>query len=271
MPFDPRGFPGYLFDLDGTLIDTAPDICAAVNHALNRFGYAPVPESMVRHWVGHGGKVCIEQAVASAQANRRGASAAKMDSVAAPEPVQRPQFRGEGTSAAKMDGVAADAEALGPGTGRQPSDAATVDDMLDCFIDHYRAHIADASRPYPQVVDALRSLSARGAKLAVVTNKRIELTLKLLAQLHLTSYFDAIVGGDSTANPKPAADPILFACKEIGLTPADILFVGDSRTDVDSARAAGCPVVCVPDGYNHGIAPTELGAAAIIESLADLV
>ena len=247
MPFDPRGFPGYLFDLDGTLIDTAPDICAAVNHALNRFGYAPVPESMVRHWVGHGGKVCIEQAVASAQANRRGASAAK------------------------MDGVAADAEALGPGTGRQPSDAATVDDMLDCFIDHYRAHIADASRPYPQVVGALRSLSARGTKLAVVTNKRIELTLKLLAQLHLTGYFDAIVGGDSTANPKPAADPILFACKEIGLMPADILFVGDSRTDVDSARAAGCPVVCVPDGYNHGIAPAELGAASIIESLADLV
>ena len=247
MPFDPRGFPGYLFDLDGTLIDTAPDICAAVNHALNRFGYRPVPESMVRHWVGHGGKVCIEQAVASAQANRQGASAAK------------------------MDGVAADAEALDPGTGRQSSDAATVDDMLDCFIDHYRAHIADASRPYPQVVDALRSLSARGAKLAVVTNKRFELTLKLLAQLHLTGYFDAIVGGDSTANPKPAADPILFACKEIGLTPSDILFVGDSRTDVDSARAAGCPVVCVPDGYNHGIAPTELGAAAIIESLADLV
>ncbi len=249
MAFDPRGFPGYLLDLDGTLIDTAPDIWAAVNHTLARFGYGRVPESMVRHWVGHGGRACIEQAVAAAEAHRSCAGSAQM-----------------GSSADSAYGE------TGRG-GRGPKADATdpVEAMLDCFINHYRAHIADASRPYPRVVEALRSLSARGTKLAVVTNKRVELADKLLAELGLTAYFDTILGGDSTAHPKPAPDPILAACRKIGLTPADVLFVGDSRVDVDSARAAGCPVVCVPDGYNHGIAPEKLGADAIIGSLAELV
>ena len=225
MAIDPRGFRGYLFDLDGTLIDTAPDICAAVNHALERFGYGPAPQSLVRHWVGHGGKHCIEQAVAAAHAGSDGAL---------PDP-------------------------------------ALVDAMLVPFLDHYGAHIADASRPYPHAVETLRTLSERNARLAVVTNKRIELTRKLLDALELTRWFDVIVGGDTAANPKPAPDPILFACDRIGLSPEDILFVGDSLTDVNASRAAGCAVVCLPDGYNHGIAPECLGADAIIGSMRELV
>ena len=254
MAFDPRGFPGYLFDLDGTLIDTAPDIRAAVNHALERYGYGPVSQSMVRHWVGHGGRACIEQAVAAADADGRIANSANAGPAG-----------GDGARG-RMEGEA------GKSSGSfQAADPAQVDEMLDRFLDHYRAHIADASRPYPRVVEALGELSARGARLAVVTNKRIELTRKLLDELELTVYFDAIVGGDTTPNPKPAPDPILFACREIGLTPADILFVGDSLTDVNGARAAGCAVVCVPNGYNHGIDAEHLGADAIVGSMTELV
>ena len=257
MAFDPRGLPGYLFDLDGTLIDTAPDIGAAVNHALGLFGYGPVSESMVRHWVGYGGRACIEQAVAAARLNP-----GKADP------------RCENTDSGHRSAPRADGQTPVPGTATRAqtrTERAMVDEMLARFLDHYGAHIAVSSRPYPRVVDALRALSERKAKLAVVTNKRIELTRKLLDELELTPWFDAIVGGDTAANPKPAPDPILFACNEIGLSPAEILFVGDSLTDVNASRAAGCPVVCVPDGYNHGIAPEELGADAIVGSLGELV
>lgn len=247
MALDPRGFPGYLFDLDGTLIDTAPDICAAVNHALHRFGYGPVQESMVRHWVGHGGLVVIEQAVAAAHAD------------------------GQGTSAADGAGASTGNRAVSQGDRSPTTDGAPVAEMLNHFLDYYAAHIADASQPYPGVVDTLQALSERGARLAVVTNKRITLTRKLLAALDLTGRFDVIVGGDTTAKPKPDAGPIHFACRQIGLATADILFVGDSLTDVNASRAAGCRVVCVPDGYNHGIAVAKLGADAIIGSLRELV
>lgn len=216
MSFDLQRFPGYLFDLDGTLIDTAPDIAAAVNHGLEQFGYVPASPALVRHWVGYGARACLEQALAE--------------------------------------------------QGENP-DAAAVDALLACCLERYRAHIADRSAPYPGVVDALRALSGRGAKLAVVTNKRIGLTQALLEALQLASLFRAVIGGDSAARPKPAADPILLACEQLGLVPAEALFVGDSPTDVAGARAAGCPVVCVSYGYSHGIAPAQLGADAVIDSL----
>jgi phosphoglycolate phosphatase len=213
-----RAYHGYLFDLDGTLVDTAPDINAAMNAALRRAGFSPVSESLTRHWVGHGARVLMEQALDHQQ---------------------------------------------------QPHDA--LERLLGDFIAHYEAHIADHSRTYPGVREALEALRARGARLAVVTNKMTRLTLPLLDALELTPLFHSIVCGDTAAKPKPAADPALFACRALSLEIHDVLFVGDSETDVGCARAAGCDVVCVPDGYNHGVAPAALGADGIIDSFQDLV
>ncbi len=260
IAFNPREFPGYLFDLDGTLIDTAPDICAAVNHALGRFGFDAVSEDLVRHWVGHGGRACIEQAVASLLPDH--------DHAAIEGRASRP--RGRAADASPRGGGRTSKFGLGAMPIALPP-AALVDEMLTCFLEHYGAHIAEASLPYSGTRETLIALRDRGAKLAVVTNKRIKLTRRLLDELHLTTAFDAIVGGDTASNPKPAPDPIHCACQKIGLVAADILFVGDSATDVEAARAAGCPVVCVPHGYNHGIAPERLGADAVIGSLADLI
>ncbi len=215
-------YDGYLFDLDGTLVDTAPDINAALNHALQRHGYTGVDEAITRHWIGHGARVLIRQALQNQQA-----AAATSDTI--------------------------------------------TDALLTDFIRYYEEHIADNSKPYPGVIDALKQLRRRGAKLAVVTNKLTTLSEQVLDALELTRYFESIVCGDSTDNPKPAADPALLACRELSVPVTRVLFVGDSATDVDCARAAGCDVVCVPDGYNHGIAASELGADAVIESLQDLV
>ena len=213
-----RAYAGYLFDLDGTLVDTAADLNAALNHVLGRAGLAAVDEVHPRHWVGHGAKVLIEEALASQN-----------------QPRQR------------------------------------AESMFDVFIDYYHRHVADLSRPYPHVVDALDALRARGARLAVVTNKREGLSRSLLDALDLSRRFDCLIGGDTAARPKPAADPALLACERLGLTPRDVLFVGDSTTDVGCARAAGCDVVCVPDGYNHGTPAHELGADAVIDSFLTLV
>jgi phosphoglycolate phosphatase len=217
-PLDTGRCDAVLFDLDGTLVDTAPDINAALNFALGAHGYAPVDEALTRHWIGHGARVLVEQAF---------------------------DYQ------------------------HQPHDRSKI--VLDAFLEHYAAHLADLSRPYPTVVDALVTLSERGARLAVVTNKMTKFSVAILDALAMAQHFDAVVCGDTTAAPKPAADPALHACQALGIPAADALFVGDSQTDVLCARAAGCPVVCVRDGYNHGVPADQLGADAVIESFSDLV
>lgn len=216
-----RPYAGYLFDLDGTLVDTAPDLHRALNHALTAHGHRAVSLSHTRHWVGHGARAMVEQALAAE-------------------------------------------------LGRTPSEQ-RIDSVRDTFLPYYEANVAVESRPYPHVVEVLEILRARGAKLAVVTNKITRFTERLVAELGLGGYFHALVCGDTTEQPKPAADPALHACAVLGLTVGDVLFVGDSATDVGCARAAGCAVVCVRDGYNHGTPAHSLGADAVIESFLDLV
>jgi phosphoglycolate phosphatase len=213
-----KHYPGYLFDLDGTLVDTAPDLNAALSFALRKHGYRPTNEALTRHWIGHGAKVLVQQALDY-------------------------QERGHDES----------------------------ENILGAFLSYYEEHVADLSRPYPAVLDALSSLRERGARLAVVTNKMTNFSVAILSSLKMARHFDAVVCGDTTAAAKPAADPALHACRALGVATADALFVGDSQTDVLCARAAGCPVVCVRDGYNHGVPADKLGADAVIESFSDLV
>ena len=211
-------YAGYLFDLDGTLIDTAPDLTYALNHALVEFGFAGVDVETARNWVGQGARSALERAVA-----HRGA----------------------------------------------PEEA--IDAMLASFLDCYRSHIAVDSRPFPEVEAALAALAGWGAKLAVVTNKRAELTAQLLSEIGMADHFDAVVAGDTTPHPKPAPDPALAACAALGLGTEEVLFVGDSLADVGCARAAGCAVVCVAYGYRQGVPATDLGADAVIETFRDLL
>ena len=143
--------------------------------------------------------------------------------------------------------------------------------LLGIFIDHYSAHIADSSRPYPGVVEALQILKSRGARLAIVTNKLTGLSQQLLAALRLDRYIEALVCGDTLPQRKPDAAPAKHACRVLNCAVRDSLFVGDSITDVETARAAGCPVVCVRDGYNHGTPAEQLGADAVIDSLIELL
>lgn len=218
-----RRYRAYLFDLDGTLIDSAPDINGALNAALSSGGYPSVDEALTRHWVGHGSRVLLEQALTH------------------------------------------------HGVPEKIADEPAMARLFRVFIDYYSAHIADSSKPYPGVVEALRTLRARGARVAVVTNKLEDLSQQVLAALDLERYVEVLVGGDSLPQRKPDAAPALHACRRLNCAIGDSLFVGDSVTDVETARAAGCAIVCVRDGYNHGTPADQLGADAVIDSLIELL
>ena len=138
------------------------------------------------------------------------------------------------------------------------------------FQKHYLAHVSDLSRPYPGVVAGLDRLKVRGFRLACITNKAEAFTLPLLRNLKLDPYFELILSGDSLPKQKPDPLPLLHACKHFGITPDHGILIGDSSNDVEAARAAGMPVICVPYGYNHGHDIRESKPDAVLESLADL-
>jgi phosphoglycolate phosphatase len=138
------------------------------------------------------------------------------------------------------------------------------------FMAYYHAHIADHSRPFEGVEAALSALVAAGCRLAICTNKPALLADALVAALGWTDRFDAVLGYDSVARPKPDAEHVLATLKACGGTAAEAVFIGDSITDVTAARAAGLPVVVVSFGFSDRPA-LELGADAVIDHYADLL
>ncbi len=209
--------PTIVFDLDGTLVDSSPDLTAALNAALIDAGRPTIDPATVRHLVGHGARALIERGLA---------------------------LSGGGS-------------------------AADVDRAMPVFLDHYAAHIADATRPYPGCDAALDRLAAAGATLAICTNKPAALSRALVAALGWTGRFAANIGGDSLPVRKPDPAPLLAAIAAAGGDVETSVFVGDTAVDVATARAAGVAVVACAFGFADRPA-RELGADAVIDDFAEL-
>ena len=216
-----RLYSAYLFDLDGTLIDTAPDIHAAANAALEAAGFAAIELALTRQFVGLGGRVLLRNALLS-----------------------------QGVES--LDDVSSQA-------------------LYHAFLSHYDQHIAVHSLPYDGVLETLDQLRSLGIPLAVITNKLEGLSDKLLREIGMRDYFGALIGLDSLSEHKPHPLPVLHVCEQFGVGVGEVLFVGDSATDVSTARAAGCKVVCVEYGYNGGTPPDELGADQVIADFGELL
>jgi phosphoglycolate phosphatase len=214
--------PALVFDLDGTLVDTAPDILGALNFVLVREGRRAVTRTDLRHLVGHGARTMF-------------------------------------------------VEALTITGGPLPEDRIAA--LIDDYIAHYRAHIADESRPFHGVPETLAHFVQAGARLGVLTNKPQELAEPLLAALDLAKYFTAIHGAGRFSYSKPDARVFQHVVEEMGGEGAGALMIGDSITDAKTARAAGVPLILLPYGYTPDPVET-LGADAIaqtFEALPDLV
>ncbi len=189
-----------VFDLDGTLVDTAPDLVATLNAVFAREGLAPVPYEVARNMVGAGARRMIEL------------------------------------------GLKAEGRTL---------PAREVDRMFDEFITYYAAHIADHSRPFPGLNGALDQLAARGARFAVCTNKLEWLSRLLLDALNLSVRFEAICGQDTFGMHKPDPEILRRTIMQAGGSLERAVMVGDSVTDIDTARAAAVPVIAVDFGYTE--------------------
>jgi len=136
---------------------------------------------------------------------------------------------------------------------------------------HYIAVNGQHSGVFPGVVEGLQALRARGLRLACLTNKPNAFARPLLALKGLDGYFEHAFGGDAFARKKPDPLPLLETCKALGSDPARTLMVGDSRNDAEAARAAGCPVVLVSYGYNHGEPAASAHPDAVIDRIDELV
>ena len=213
-------YDAYLFDLDGTLVDSAPDIGAALNYSLQQASLPVVSLDLVRHWIGHGSRTLVRQALLHLQ--------------------MQPENR-------------------------------LIDQLLGPFLSYYVEHIADHSQLYPNTTATLLELKQRGARLAIVTNKLTELSLPLLTALDLKTHFDLIVCGDTTAKPKPAPDPIQHVLDLFKVGPEQALMIGDSDADIGAARAARVDVVCLRDGYNHGVDVASLNPDKVVDSIKELL
>ncbi len=202
--------PTIVFDLDGTLVDTAPDLIATLNTILARAGLPAVDFAAARNMVGGGARAMIERALAAAP------------SVASPASGGRPGW--------------------GP---------AEIERLCGQFIEHYAAHIAEQSRPFPGVEAALDELVRGGCRLAVCTNKLEWLSRRLLGALGLKDRFAAICGGDTFGVQKPDPAILRGTVARAGGRPDAAIMVGDAITDIAVARAAGIAVIAVDFGYSE--------------------
>jgi phosphoglycolate phosphatase len=210
--------PLVVFDLDGTLVDTAPDLVATLNVILAREGLPPVAYDAARNMVGGGARVMIER------------------------------------------GLAAD--------GRKVATPA-VDKLVKDFIEHYAAHIADQSRPFPGLEAALDDIEAGGCRLAVCTNKLEWLAVRLLDALGLSKRFVAICGGDTFGLQKPDPELLHRSIARCEGRVEQAIMIGDSISDIAMAKAAGVPIIAVTYGYTE--TPVgELGPDRVISACPDL-
>lgn len=193
-----NALPTIVFDLDGTLAETAPDIIGTLNVILAQEGLAPLPVSKARELVGAGARALIER------------------------------------------GFNVYGKPLGP---------ERLEALFNMFLEIYAGRVADASHLYDGVLASLDALAGAGHKLGVCTNKPERHSLLLLDALGVRDRFAAISGRDTFPFFKPDARHLTLTIEAAGGDPRRAIMVGDSHTDIATARNAGLPVICVPFGY----------------------
>ena len=210
-----------LIDLDGTLVDSVPDLAYSVDQTMLELGLPLRGEAAVRTWVGNGVKTLVERALTNDL--------------------------------------------------HTPADPIELERTLAVFMRIYADNTSQRSRVYPGVLAGLDFLqSCKQLKIACVTNKAEQFTHKLLRDLGLFERFALIVSGDTLPEKKPHPLPLLYAAEQLGVAAADSLMLGDSKSDVKAARAAGFKVIAVSYGYNHGEDIRDYQPNAVIDSFQEL-
>jgi len=212
----PVSVAAIVIDLDGTLLNTAPELCEAANRMLRDIDYTPVSQELLASYIGNGISWLVKRALTG-------------DMHATP-------------------------------------DAALYEHALPIFEKHYTGLLLQ-SKTFDGVIEGLDAMKAAGFRLGCITNKVARYTEPLLKGIGLAKYFEIVLSGDTLPEKKPHPLPLLHAAKFFGVPIEKLLLIGDSLNDAVAARAAGCPVFCVPYGYNHGEPVETLDLDAVIANL----
>ena len=218
-----------IIDLDGTLVDTLGDFVASLNHTLIDLHLPEVDAHTVERTIGKGSEHLVRTVLAH--------------QLALPEVVA--------AGSLLLSWSEEDRTAL----------------ALERYQHHYGFNNGQYADVYPGVVEGLQRLQAAGVPMACLTNKPWAFAEDLLELKGLRGFFAHVFGGDSFERKKPDPLPVLRTCEALGTAPADTWVVGDSRNDAQAGAAAGCPVVLVRYGYNHGEPVCEQDARACVDRL----
>lgn len=209
-----------LIDVDGTLVDSVPDLAFCVDEMMRRLGRPSHGEAKVRDWVGNGVERLVRRALVG-----------------------------------QLDGEP------------EEEDFARAHPI---FLELYADNTSQRSLLYPGVREGLDWMRSQGYILGCVTNKASQFTIPLLKDLGVHEEFGIVVCGDTLPVKKPDPRPLLHAAEQLGVSAADSLMLGDSKSDVAAARAAGFQIVCMSYGYNHGEDIRNYSPDAVIDSMAEL-
>lgn len=210
--------PIIVFDLDGTLVDTAPDLLDSLNHSLDEGGVERAEATAFHRFLGQGGRVMIERAFASQQ---------------------------------------------------RVLPAMEHDRLFSVFLDHYGRNIPGKSQPYPGAIAALERFAKAGFLMAVCTNKPEGFSRSLLGGLGIAGHFSAICGADTFDCRKPDPRHLTQTIELAGGDRDNAIMVGDSETDIETAKRAGIPVVAVDFGYTDRHV-REFGPSVVISDFDEL-
>ena len=215
----PLRISAILIDLDGTLLDTAPELAEAANRLLD-MGRPAVSQDLLMSYIGNGISWLVKRALT--------------------------------------------------GDMHAEPDTALYTNALPIFEKHY-TELLLRSKPFEGVVQRLDAMKAAAFRLGCITNKVARYTEPLLKGIGLAHYFETVLSGDSLPEKKPHPMPLLHAANFFGAPVEQVLLIGDSLNDAVAARSAGCPVFCVPYGYNHGEPVDRLDVDAVIPNLFEVL
>jgi phosphoglycolate phosphatase len=221
-----------IFDLDGTLVHTLGDFQVALHRTMADLNLPPISDALVEQTIGKGSEHLIRTLLAYQ--------------------IARPEVKGVGAACPAL------------------SIEALFEPAWLRYQHHYHQINGQFADVYPGVLPALQAFAEQGLPMACLTNKPLSFALALLKEKSLDHFFGRVFGGDSFERKKPDPLPILKTCEALGVPVARALMVGDSSNDAQAAHAAGCPVVLVTYGYNHGQPVQDTPAHAWLDSLAHL-
>lgn len=210
-----------IFDFDGTLIDSVPDLTLAVNILLAHYDLKPVTLEEVTPFIGNGVKILVERALKYALPA---------------EKVTKELF----------------------------------EEALDIYFKAYKDNLCVDTYLYPGVMNTLKYLYNKGYTLAICTNKPMEFIEPILDELSIKQFFKYWIGGDSLAEKKPDAAPLLHIAAKMNKDVEKCLMVGDSRNDIDAAKNAGMESIGVSYGYNYNEHISDYGPTKVVDKFAEL-